>query len=373
MSSTEVRYAFHVEWLDSQADVLRRYLLTFHSRDNTVEMYDMKNRRSFLKRSEYPEIQLKNLYIGSVITIFSRQLKIIEYADAFTAKELGQLKGRTLALIKPDAYNHMGRILSAVHNAGFIIAQLKMIRMTPERAAKFCQLLPEDEVSPEMEAHLQADVVVAMELVGDEACTRWFDLIGPSSPSLARRLRPTSLRALYGTDDVNNAVHGSVDLPSATREINFFFNQVWPTTAVFNNCTLCIVRPHAFKAGGEIVSDILEEGFEISAMQLWHLDRSAAEEFQEVYKGIMPEFHDMSDQLCAGPCLVMEVRQDGAVDSFRKLAGPHDPDLAKHLRPKTLRAKYGIDRVKNAVHATDLTEDGLPEVEYFFQILYSQG
>ena len=43
--------------------------------------------------------------------------------------------------------------------------------------------------------------------------------------------------------------------------------------------------------------------------------------------------------------------------------------MARHLRPHTLRAKYGRDKVQNAVHCTDLPEDQVLEVEYFFKIL----
>lgn len=39
------------------------------------------------------------------------------------------------------------------------------------------------------------------------------------------------------------------------------------------------------------------------------------------------------------------------------------------LRPKTLRAQFGVDKVMNGVHCTDLPEDGLLETEYFFRIL----
>jgi hypothetical protein len=35
------------------------------------------------------------------------------------------------------------------------------------------------------------------------------------------------------------------------------------------------------------------------------------------------------------------------------------------------RAKFGLDRVRNAVHCTDLPEDGTLECEYFFKILQS--
>merc|ERR1719463_416964 len=201
-------------------------------------------------------------------------------------------------------------------------------------------------------------------------------MMGPADPAQAKAEVPRSIRALFGADAVRNSVHGSESPVLASAEIDFFFGskQHWPTTALFNNCTLCVVRPHALQsAAGEIVSAILAEGFEISAMRLWYMDKAVAEEFLEVYKGVLPEYHDMVGQLCTGPSLVLEVRQENAVDSFRKLVGPHDPEVAKHLRPATLRAKFGIDRVKNAIHCTDLPEDGLLEVEYFFNILYGRS
>ncbi len=43
--------------------------------------------------------------------------------------------------------------------------------------------------------------------------------------------------------------------------------------------------------------------------------------------------------------------------------------MAKTVRPKSLRAVYGKDKGKNGVHCTDLPEDGVLEVEYFFNIL----
>ena len=45
-----------------------------------------------------------------------------------------------------------------------------------------------------------------------------------------------------------------------------------------------------------------------------------------------------------------------------------DPEIAKNLRSNTIRARYGKDRVMNAIHCTDLEEDGNLESEYFFSI-----
>ena len=129
---------------------------------------------------------------------------------------------------------------------------------------------------------------------------------------------------------------------------------------MFSNCTLCIIKPHAVLNGdaGKIIDIILEEGFEISALEMFTLDKPTAEEFFEVYKGVVPEFTGITEHMTTGPCIVLEVRQENAVKAFRDLAGPSDPEIAKNLRPNTLRARFGTDKIKNAVHCTDLPEDG---------------
>lgn len=77
----------------------------------------------------------------------------------------------------------------------------------------------------------------------------------------------------------------------------------------------------------------------------------------------------MIDQLSSGPCVALEVRQDDAVEKFRALCGPYDPEIARKLEPNTLRAKFGSDRVQNAIHCTDMQEDGALEVNFIFDIL----
>jgi nucleoside-diphosphate kinase len=103
-------------------------------------------------------------------------------------------------------------------------------------------------------------------------------------------------------------------------------------------------------------------------MEMFQLDKPTAEEFFEVYKGVLPEFVAMIEHMTTGPCIVLEVRQENAVNSFRELCGPMDPEIAKNLRPNTIRARFGQTRTINAVHCTDLEEDGPLEVEYFFSI-----
>lgn len=55
---------------------------------------------------------------------------------------------------------------------------------------------------------------------------------------------------------------------------------------MLTNCTCCIIKPHLLreKKAGQVVQHILDAGFEISAMQMFYLDKPTAVEFLEVYK-----------------------------------------------------------------------------------------
>lgn len=44
-------------------------------------------------------------------------------------------------------------------------------------------------------------------------------------------------------------------------------------------------------------------------------------------------------------------------------------EIARVLRPNTLRALFGIDKVRNAVHCTDLAEDTILEVGFTFFVV----
>jgi len=366
-NASEPRYTFFVEWFDKQADLIRRYQLTYFLRDQMVEMYDIKNRRMFLKRAAFGHIQSEDLYLGATLNVYSRQVKIVEYGDVFTRNELEGKKSRTLALVKPDAYPHLGKIIKEIYKMNFIIAQMRMVKMTKADAEEFFAAEKGQPYFADLVAHMTSDVVTALEVVGDSAIHAWQARIGATEETAGN---PHTLRAQYGADkDVKNAIHGSKSIMDARNEIEFFFDRKWPTTAIFNNCTCAVIRPHAIKSAGVIIDRILSEGFEISALQMQALSTVAAEEFLEVYKGVLPEYHDIVQQMCAGPVIAMEIRQEGAVDTFRKLVGPHDPEIARHLRPDTLRGELGVDRVQNTIHCSDLPEDGLLEVEYFFKML----
>ena len=105
-------------------------------------------------------------------------------------------------------------------------------------------------------------------------------------------------------------------------------------------------------------------------MQMFHMERSQAAEFLDIYRGLFPEFSQMSDHLAdGGPLIACELRQEDVVNQLRKLCGIHDPAEAQRMNLNSIRAQFGVNKVQNGVHCTDLEEDAKIEVEYFFTLL----
>ncbi len=46
---------------------------------------------------------------------------------------------------------------------------------------------------------------------------------------------------------------------------------------------------------------------------MFYLDKPTAEEFFEIYKGVLPEYALMIEEMTIGPCIVLEVRQENVV------------------------------------------------------------
>lgn len=58
---------------------------------------------------------MDELFIGSIITVYARQLKLVEYGDLFTRQRFESKRQRTFAMIKPDSYTNTGKIIDAIY------------------------------------------------------------------------------------------------------------------------------------------------------------------------------------------------------------------------------------------------------------------
>jgi nucleoside-diphosphate kinase len=248
-------------------------------------------------------------------------------------------------MIKPDCYLQMGKIIDQIQQSGFVINKLKMSRFNPSTASAFYAEHQGKPFFPNLSEFMCSDVAVGMELVAGDAVAKWREVIGPTNTANAKAQAPGSIRATFGTDGTKNAVHGSDSVGSYKRECNYWFGGDDPerrpmqTTAVLDNCSLCLVKPHILREGnaGKVIDAILEAGFEISALEMFNLNRAVIEEFYCVYKNVVPEYLPVIENFTSGPILALEIRQQNAVSAFRDFCGPHDPEIAKHLRPNTLR------------------------------------
>ena len=364
------RFCFITEYFDSFAALVRRYQLFYYPEDGSIEMYDIKNKKIFLKKNVNPEVTLRDLYKGSDINIYSRKHKLIDYGDDYTKKYFEEIRSNNYGMIKPDGYLNIGKIIDLIYNVGgFTITKLKLCKMSKEIAAQFYGEHKGKPFYDFLINYITEDYIVGMELVKKDAIAEWRKFIGPTNVDKAKQEAPNSLRAIFGSGG-KNTVHGSDCAESVKRETDIIFNQI-NHVPMCNNCACVVIKPHAIKEGnaGKIIDIILSAGFEISSMQMFYLDKITAEEFFEVYKGVIPEYSEMIEHVTTGPVIALEVREDDVITKIRALVGPHDPDLAKNLRPNTIRALFGTDRVHNAVHCTDLQEDGKLEVDYFFNQL----
>lgn len=227
---------------------------------------------------------------------------------------------------------------------------------------------------------LMSGPIMVMQLIREDAINKFQEVAGPEDPVSASKMGYETIRGNYGTDLLQNVLLSATTIEEVEKFSEYFFGKHPPpatsetNTVVLKNSSCCIVKPHAVRNGhlGGIMCMIEDGGFEITAVQMFYVDHVNAEEFYEVYKGVTQEYIEMVTELISGACVAMEVTGKMGEETpqyFRTFIGPSDPDMARQLRPNTIRAVFGENKVKNAVHVTDLPEDGVLEVEYFFKIL----
>ena len=312
--------------------------------------YDIKNRRPFLKKTKIPTVTMDTLHMGAVVTVYSRQLKIVEYGDSHTEAAFSLARQQTLCVVKPGAVHLAGKVINASQKSGFSVARVKMAQLSSAQASA---MFGEASV-----AELSSGPSVGVSLVGDDAVA--------SFKALAKEL----------VGSLGDCVVYSESADAVASQTSAYFANA-PACRLADTA-LCLVKPSAMDHLGLVVDAVMASGFTMTGASTFTLDRVDAVEFLEVYKGVVPEFAASVDELTSGPFVAIEVAQSGSnangsengvVEALREACGPADPEIARVLRPDSIRAKFGFDKVRNAVHCTDLPEDGELETHYFFKIL----
>ncbi len=133
-------------------------------------------------------------------------------------------KERTFIMIKPNAVkkNVVGACIKAFEDRGLEVVGVKKCRVRPAVAEAFYAEHKERPFYRELVDFICSGPVVAMVLEGDGAVKLGREVMGATDPAKADA---GSLRALYGDSVGENATHGSDSIPSAEREIPFFFSE----------------------------------------------------------------------------------------------------------------------------------------------------
>ncbi len=128
--------------------------------------------------------------------------------------------------------------------------------------------------------------------------------------------------------------------------------------------TLAIIKPDAFGSGkaGKIVSELEAAGFRLRAARVVRLSRTAAESFYAVHRE-RPFFASLVEFMTSGRCMPLVLERESAVTHLREVIGATDPAEAA---PGTIRALYAESKERNAIHASDSTENARREVGFFF-------
>ncbi|CAB4672401.1 unannotated protein [freshwater metagenome] len=134
---------------------------------------------------------------------------------------------RTLVLVKPDGVRRglVGEVISRIEDKGYAVVALRMVQ--PDRAL-LARHYAEHEGKPFYEPLVEfmlSGPIVAMVAEGNRVIEGFRSLAGATDPTVAA---PGTIRGDLardqGTKVMQNLVHGSDSVESATREIEIFFS-----------------------------------------------------------------------------------------------------------------------------------------------------
>jgi len=134
--------------------------------------------------------------------------------------------------------------------------------------------------------------------------------------------------------------------------------------------TLIIVKPDAMEKGalGKILDRFIEEGFKIVGLKMFRFTPEKAGEFYYVHRE-RPFFQELVEFMSSGPVVAAVLEGENAINRVREIIGPTDSEEARKTAPNSIRALFGTDKGKNAIHASDSLESAQYEISFVFSKL----
>ncbi|KAJ1917825.1 hypothetical protein IWQ60_007672 [Tieghemiomyces parasiticus] len=138
-------------------------------------------------------------------------------------------------------------------------------------------------------------------------------------------------------------------------------------SSIPDNRTLALIKPDGLlpRRFVDIKSLLAMEQFEIMRQKrIWLTLEQAAVVLAD--QAGQPDYDDQMAYLTCAPCLALELQKDDAVRSWLQLMGPADPAEAKAQAPDSLRAHFGTDSVRNAVHGPPDVTAATQQIQLIF-------
>src|SRR6185312_3702951 len=128
----------------------------------------------------------------------------------------------TFSIIKPNAVkkNAIGAIINKFEENDLKVSAAKLVRLSKALCEEF---YAEHKMRPffgELVSFMTSGPVLLMALAGENAVTRNREIMGATDP---KKAAPGTIRAEWGDNVGENAVHGSDSAASAERELKLFF------------------------------------------------------------------------------------------------------------------------------------------------------
>ena len=131
---------------------------------------------------------------------------------------------RTFSIIKPDATkrNITGKINKIIEDNNLTIVAQKKIKLTEEKAKAFYSVHKDKPFFNQLIKYMISEPVVVQVLEGENAVSKYREIMGSTNPSEAPE---GTIRKEVALSIQENSVHGSDSYENAKNEIDFFFNE----------------------------------------------------------------------------------------------------------------------------------------------------
>lgn len=131
--------------------------------------------------------------------------------------------------------------------------------------------------------------------------------------------------------------------------------------------TLSIIKPDGVAKNliGEVIKRLEGAELKVVAMKMIKMNKEQAKGFYKVHEG-KPFYESVTGFMSSGPCVVMVLEGENAIEKYRKLMGATN---YKEAAEGTIRRDFAQDIEKNVVHGSDSKETANFEINYFFNEL----